>query len=292
VGQRFFLPLEDQEFFSRPQSNFFFGKLFILSKVCFLPFLETTSDPETTSEPETTSDPDTTCPTCPVCSTDGPELEYDGFISTLEDTACDNPGTWTFNNVASHSNLEGVLGEGELCVDDNQYVYRLDGQTYPTCVLFANQGEACVDDLVCTSGTGEAGFTGGQASYIRDAITRRSDNKHMDCPTIQAECAPLPNYWRGVLGDKGVSDADLDNICVPENTQGELCYVQQTGYQKMCVGIHTTAQTECPLDTSNDQYLCGGISAGTHVFGWPGSIGSMAAQAANSMDKKHPQCRF
>jgi len=213
-------------------------------------------------------------------------------MSSLEDTACDNPGTWTFNNVASHNNLDGVLGDGELCVDGNQYVYRLDGQTYPTCVLFANEGQPCVDDLVCTTGSGVAGFVGNQAAYIADAITRRNDNKHMDCPTIQEDCMPLPTYWRTTFGDKGVSDADLDNMCVPESLTGEVCYVMQSGYQKMCVGFSKDAQTNCPVDPSMDEYLCGGISAGTQVFGWPGSIGSMAAQAANAVDKKHPQCRF
>jgi len=244
---------------------------------------ETTSDPETTSE---------SCPTCPVCTTDAPEEAYTGFMSSLEDTACDNPGTWTFNNVAAHSNLEGVLGEGELCVDDNQYVYRLDGQTYPTCVLFANEGQDCVDDLVCTTGSGVAGFVGGQAAYVADAISRRNNYKHMDCPTIQEECTPLPTYWRTTFSDKGVSDMDLDNMCVPESLTGEVCYVMESGYQKMCVGFSTVAQSNCPVDPSMDDYLCGGISAGTHVFGWPGSIANMAAQAASEESKKHPQCRF
>lgn len=198
----------------------------------------------------------------------------------------------TFNSVAAHNNLASALSEGELCVDGNQYVYRKDGQTYPTCVLFANEGQPCVDDLVCTTGTGVAGFVGNQASTVADAIERRNDHKHMDCPTIQDDCTPLPTYWRTTFGDKGVADSDLDNMCVPSSLAGELCYVQESGYQKMCVGFHTAAQTECPLDTSMDQYMCGGISAGTQVFGWPGSIASMATQAANAMDKKHPQCRY
>jgi hypothetical protein len=149
-----------------------------------------------------------------------------------------------------------------------------------------------VDDLVCTTGTGVAGFTGNQASYIADAITRRADNKHRDCPTIQDTCAPLPTYWRTTFGEKGVSDEDLDSMCVPQSLAGEIMYVTQSGWQNMCVGFHKTAQTSCPMDPSSDTYLCGGISEGTHVFGWPGSIARMASNAAATEDKKHPQCRY
>lgn len=214
-----------------------------------------------------------------------------GFTSTLEDVACDVPTTWTFTQVAGHANLADALGDGELCVDGNQYVYRLDGQTYPTCVLFENEGQPCVDDLVCTTGSGVAGFVGGQASFLSTAISGRNDHKHAECPTVQDTCTPIKTYWRNLFLGDGVPAEMIDNMC-SEPEVGEFRYVQESGYQNMCVGFSTVAQTECPLNPAEDTYVCGGIDAGKQVFGWPGVISKMVKLAADAGDMKHPQCRY
>lgn len=210
----------------------------------------------------------------------------------MTDTACEDPGTYTFSQVAGHANLADALGDGSLCVDGNQYIYMLDGQTYPTCVHFANPEMDCVDDLVCTTGTGVAGFYGGQASYVADAITRRNDHKHQDCPTIQESCSPLPTWWRTQFLDSGISEDNVNNICVPDTFVGDACYVMENGMQRMCVGFNRDSQAACPEDPMTDTYLCGGVAAGTQVFGWPGSITNMIALALGEDSLKHPQCRY
>lgn len=209
----------------------------------------------------------------------------DKTVMTLQDVSaeCQTVNSWYMGK--STENFDK-----EFCIYNGQYVVVENGNTYPTCVQYNESFEAaCDDNLVCGRQVERQQGSAGQAANQLNTALERADYRHPDCPTIQADCNPVKEWWLDLWGL-----ADNKNLCYRQDSDvgGHMRVVQHDRYVDTCVGFYEDFKvddvfTPCPEERD---YICGGMDNGRIVYGWPKAQGDTLKYALNSEGQRHPQC--
>lgn len=211
-----------------------------------------------------------------------------GAVQMCDPEKVEEPSDWWKGQLEDFGFTSDGVSELRVC-DNKVWGYVNNGDVLSTCVAYENTEfeDPCPStELYCALNDNQFGYP----SHIADALLKaleQSTKSHPQCP--RGGCNPLSAYWKTIMMEEGISDADASKLCTYDDEDLDQYYYVENSYSvhNTCVVSGETWDDDCTADRSR---VCSALNEGKNVVGWPKQQARMVKVAVENSGKNHPQC--